>query len=247
MPASAAEALASVFDKNRRVRTTVDPRLLKSQAPWYVHNIYDMKHIAELGSLRTWHVPACPKGTKYVTLEVPGFIADEYDLGDGNGRMAWNPVMGEDLANDILNNKAGLTELSINSPNLEWWGVFASPNEVPTEQELMSAHAKLDKMQTLLLQEGDKKFMEGPSDKPGIGVNSITPMHRAAAIWKGQQRDWAKAPVTMIECPGCGDNVKPNIVKHSCGWILNEAAHQENLRRSQLQEETPKAEKSKRA
>jgi len=22
--------------------------------------------------------------------------------------------------------------------------------------------------------------------------------------------------------PRCGDNVKPNIVKHSCGWILNE-------------------------
>jgi len=65
-----------------------------------------MKHIAELGSLRTWHVPACPKGEKYVTLEVPGFIADEYDLGaamddgmeSGDGRR---------LANDILNNKAG--------------------------------------------------------------------------------------------------------------------------------------------
>jgi len=74
-----------------------------------------------------------------------------------------------------------LTELSINSPNLEWWGVFASPNKVATEQELMTAHAKLDKMQTLLLQEGDKKFMEVPATNGDRG-HSITPMHRAAAI-----------------------------------------------------------------
>lgn len=240
---TAAEAMAHITSQNRRVRTTVPPELLKSQPSWYVHNICEFPQKAELGSLRTWFIPGCPKGEKYVSVEVPGFTADEYDLGDGNGRMAWYPVMGEDLANAIVNNKGALTQLSVNSPNLEWWGCFASPNKIPKDEELTTARGKLDQMAALLLAEGDRRWNEGPSDKPGVGQNAISAMNRWAAAFKGQAREWAKPASTNVECPNCGEMVKQGIIMHvACGYIFDEKRHQANLRKSQLNERKPRKE-----
>jgi len=60
MTVFAHEAAASVFDKNRRIRTMVPAQLIKSQAPWYVHNIYDMKPLLSWIA-QNLHVPHVPR------------------------------------------------------------------------------------------------------------------------------------------------------------------------------------------
>lgn len=223
MPVSAQDAQAHVASLNQRKRQKLPTALMAMRPPVYVHNIFDMPHQVQLGGLRSWNIPACPKGSDYVSIKVPGMIADEYDTGDGNGSMGVLPVMGEDVANEIVGCKSAQKELGIYTNNKEWLGVFWSHNEVPSEEELETARGKLQRYAEVMVADGNRRNLEGHSDKPGVGINSIGVMHRKFALYLGQNVPWAQLVQQMIDCPGCGDRVKPNIIQHvACGYVFDE-------------------------
>lgn len=229
MPVTAEDARQAVANMNTRKRQFLPKELLQDRPPYFVHNIHDMTWTADLGGLRKWIIPACPQGAKYSTLEVRGLIADEYDTGDGNGSMGVLPVLGSVVAKEIVGVDSPNKELGMFTGNKEWFGVFASPNRVPTEEELSLARQKLTEMMKLLLADGNRRHLEGNSDKPGVGTNSIGAQHRKAAIFLGQNVPWAQAVAEMIDCPGCGERVKPNIIKHVCGYVFDQKRYRENM------------------
>lgn len=226
---NATEAREHVAGFNRRKRQAIPAQLVKERPSLYIHNIHNMQHRAELGGLRTWIIPPCPEGQEYSTLKIPGLIPEDYDMGDGNGNMAMAFTMGEDLAKEIVGTDTAMKDLQLYTTNKEWFGVFSSRNEVPTKKELEKSREKLDAMMTLLVADGNRRAMEGNSDKPGVGVNSIGPMHRKAVLYTGQKVSWMTPSEKYIECPGCGEKVKPTILKHpACGWIFDKAKWEAN-------------------
>ena len=216
--ATANDALAFVHSMNKRNRKSIPDFMAKRFPPVYVYNIYPREQVRLLGSLGRFVIPACEPGKPYSKpLIVNGFIADEYDLGDGKGNMSWNAEAGEDVARDVVGYKSYSAELSPVSTNYEWWGCFIAKGEVPTKEELDEAHAKLEKCMKMWLAEGDRLSLQGEKGLEQIGIP-----HREAAMWLKQPRKWCDPAVAMIECPGCGTAVKPFIAKcGSCGAILD--------------------------
>lgn len=219
MPATTRDVRMHLQDLNSRKRKPI-PAYLEDAAkfpPVYIYNIYDMAHEVPLGGMGTYRIPACEPGAEYSEpCIVKGFIADEYDEADGNGKMSWNPEQGSDVAKDVVGIGSSSPQMGSYTTNRQWWGVFIAAGEKPTAEELASAKAKLDQMQTHLVMEGDGLALQGPE-----GIKQIGPVHRRAVQWKKQKRDWATLPETMVDCPGCGDPIKPGVVKHSCGAILD--------------------------
>jgi len=213
---SAQEALAHVNAQNKRQRQQWDIRLEESLPPLYIFNIYQKQWDVPLGGLGTFHIPACQEGKPCSEpLKVKGMNRDEYDLGDGNGHMSWNVITGEDLAKSIVGLDSGSPALGTFTTNREWWGVFISRNDVPSEAELAEAQKKLTALMTLYLEQGDALAAQG---KPG----DIGPNERKAAQFLNQKRAWAQLPEKMDSCPGCGEPIKPGVIKcKECGAILD--------------------------
>ena len=61
---TANEVASAVGGLNKRARQPI-PEALKRNPPLYIFNIYEMKHTRGLGSLGTFHVPACEPGEAY--------------------------------------------------------------------------------------------------------------------------------------------------------------------------------------
>lgn len=219
MPATTRDVVMHLNSLNSRKRKPI-PAYFDDAAkfpPVYIFNIYDMEHSVPLGGLGSFLIPACELGAEYsAPCVVKGFIADEYDEADGNGKMSWNPEQGADVAKDVVGIGSSNPQMGSYTTNREWWGVFIAKGEKPSDEELSDAKKKLDQMMTHLVMEGDRLALQGPE-----GLKQIGPVHRRAVQWKKQKRDWATLPETMIDCPGCGDPIKPGVVKHSCGAILD--------------------------
>ena len=216
--ATTQDALAYINSMNSRNRKAV-PGFMKDRFPKvYVWSLYWRPLERRQGSLGMRIVPGCPDGQAVSEpLVIDGFIADEFDLGDGRGNMSWNAEAGTDVADDFIGARSYSAEMSTHTTNYEWYGVFRSAAEKPTIEELETAYAKLEKFQKMWLADGDRLALQGEK-----GLEQIGTPHREAAIWLKQPRSWSQPAVAMIECPGCGNSVKPYIAKcGSCGAILD--------------------------
>ena len=50
----------------------------------------------------------------------------------------------------------------------------------------------------------------------------ITDVERRAARWLGVEKDWCYEPKPMVDCPACGEKLKPGVaVCKSCGAVLD--------------------------
>lgn len=212
---SAQQALAYAMSQNGRIRQPWDARLENSLPPVYIFNIYQKAWDVPLGGLGVYHIPACPEGQEYSEpLVIKGMNRDEYDLGD-SGRMSWNVLPGEQLAQTIVGISSGSPALSEFTSNREWWGVFMSYNAVPTQEELAEARKKLTALMTVFLERADKLAAQGK-------LGDIQEMDRKAAQFLNQKRTWAQLPEKMDSCPGCGEPIKPGVIKcKECGAILD--------------------------
>lgn len=212
---SAQEALAYAMIGNGRQRQPWDKRLEDALPPLYIFNIYQKAWAVPLGGLGEFRIPACPEGKPYSEpLIVKGMVRDEYDLGD-SGRMSWNALPGEQLAKAIVGLDSSSPQLSEFTTNREWWGVFLSNTKVPTEAELAEAQRKLTALMSIFLERGDALAAQGKLGD--IGANE-----RTAARFLNQKRSWAQLPEKMDNCPGCGEPIRPGVVKcKECGAILD--------------------------
>ena len=220
---------------NRRNRKGVPDFMVKRFAPIYIFNIYPKSHRRQGYAGGEYIVSACEPGQPYSKpCIINGFIADEYDLGDGQGNMSWNPEEGQNVAKDVVGIGSTSPELSMMTTNLEWWGVFIARGEnqtdeekkdpvygrgeKPTKWELAQAKSKLDRLMARILSEGDRiaPFQNDPKSE------KLTQIHFDAAAYLKQPRNWANPIQAMQDCPGCGEAVKFGIAKCGhCGAILD--------------------------
>lgn len=147
-----------------------------------------------------YHIPACPKGEAYAVLLITS-RGDALDLGD-NRRFPFL-ISAREIADDLLQ-------------DLHDHGIFVCAGARPTEEELAAATSRRDAYYHRLVSDGDTMWARGHS------FREISDLHRHAAIALGIEREWAYVPARMIECPACGEKVKPGVaVCRHCRAILD--------------------------
>ena len=156
-----------------------------------------------------YHIPACAKGEQYALLLITA-RGDALDLGD-NRRFPFK-ISARDIAEDLLQ-------------DLHDHGIFVCAEDRPSAAELEAATQRRDAYFHRLISEGDTMWARGHS------FREISDLHRRAAIEMGVEREWAYVPARMVECPACGERVKPAVaVCRHCGAILdNEKAARHGL------------------
>ncbi|MFZ0739807.1 MAG: zinc ribbon domain-containing protein [Candidatus Acidiferrales bacterium] len=147
-----------------------------------------------------FHIPACAKGEPFALLLVTS-RGDALDLGD-NRRFPFT-ITAREIADDLIQ-------------DLDGHGIFVCAGARPTDEELSTAAAKRAEWYQQLVAEADTMWARGHS------YREISDMHRRAALSLGTERDWAFVPQKLIDCPACGEHVKPSVAvcKH-CGAVLD--------------------------
>ena len=149
-----------------------------------------------------FHIPARPKGEACALLIVTA-RGDALDLGD-NRRFPFT-IGAREIAEDLVQ-------------DLDEHGVFVCAGARPSDEELAEASAKRDDWYQRLVVEGDQMWARGHS------YREISDMHRRAALSLGSEREWAYVPTKMLDCPVCGEKVKPGVaVCRHCSAILDAA------------------------
>jgi hypothetical protein len=147
-----------------------------------------------------YHIPACQPGDPYSLLLITS-RGDALDLGD-NRRFPFI-ITAREIADDLLQ-------------DLHDHGIFVCSGARPTPEELAAAAARRDTFYQRLVSDGDTMWARGHS------FREISDLHRRAAIALGIEREWAYVPVRMVDCPACGEKVKPGVaVCRHCRAILN--------------------------
>jgi hypothetical protein len=162
------------------------------------------------GSAGSYAIEACPGGKAYSKpLILPSIVMSSY-IDAATGAMKTDDVEGKYVAQDIVNpNNGGDWSEGV---NLSERGVFWTFNETPTEKELSDARAKLEVYLRKMLASATELETKGQLDR-------ITPNMRLAATYFQEDRSWNKIFRKIGECPVCGDPMRENTVKHSCGYV----------------------------
>jgi len=149
-----------------------------------------------------YHIPACAKPQPYALLLITS-RGDVIDIGDGR-RLPF-AISAREIADDLIQ-------------DLQDHGIFVCAGARPTDAELTAATARRDAYYHRLIAEGDTLWARGHS------FREISDMHRRAALALGVEREWAYVPMRLMDCPACGEKLKPGVAvcKH-CGAILDEA------------------------
>lgn len=147
-----------------------------------------------------YHIPACAKGEPFAVV-VLSARPDALDMGD-NRRIPFL-ISAREIAEDLVQ-------------DLQEHGVFVCAGARPTPDELSAATARREAFYVRLVTEADVMWARGHS------YREISDLHRRAAIALGMEREWAYVPVRMVDCPACGEKVKPGVAvcKH-CRAILD--------------------------
>jgi len=147
-----------------------------------------------------YHIPACAKDEPYAAL-VLSARPDALDIGD-NRRIPFL-ISAREIACDLVQ-------------DLPEHGIFVCAGPRPTPDELSAAASRRDAFYLRLITEADVMWARGHS------YREISDLHRRAAMSLGMEREWAYVPVRMVDCPACGEKVKPGVAvcKH-CRAILD--------------------------
>jgi hypothetical protein len=147
-----------------------------------------------------FHVPSCPKDEPYSLLLITA-RGDALDLGD-NRRFPFT-ISAREIAADLIQ-------------DLVVHGVFVCAGARPSEHEIAAANARREAWYQELIAEADVMWSRGHS------YREISDMHRRAAISLGVERDWAFVPQRLVECPLCGEKLKPGVaVCRHCKAVLD--------------------------
>jgi ribosomal protein L32 len=149
-----------------------------------------------------YRIPPAQSGAKVATVEV-GDRIDVIDMGD-NRRLEL-PIHARKIAEDL-------------TADLGDFGVFVAAGREPTREEIDAAEARLSEVAKRLVFEGDQEWARSHN------YRLISDLHRRAVKQLGLEREWAYEPAPMIECPVCGERVRPHVaICKSCGAILDRA------------------------
>lgn len=182
----------------------------------YIFNVSQRQHEG-IGAGKKYNIPACPRGEKYSKpLVIKSLVLSEIDLADGGNNLGvlMNPglngvveIGGEDrmvigVANDIIGTNSTSPALGLYTTSLEWWGVFATMNAVPTEEELEQAYGKLRQKMELIYATGAAMVQAG-QNVPMID----RPQYNEAAELLGRSTFWGSNDHQLGQCPECHENI----------------------------------------
>jgi len=195
------------FDPNEvnRRRIPPIPKSLATQdpdrfPPVYIFNVGPRRHEFPPSEKGFRYLEACPAGKPYSKpLTLRNIEMEVYDLADGGGNMARLEEEGLDKALALIHSGIGL---SLDTPNLEWLGVFVTENETPTAKEIAEAKKKLHTYMRLVRDKGMELVQQG---------SKVDPIDRAiyneACVVLGQPSMFGTNESTMGKCVFCYESI----------------------------------------
>lgn len=211
---TAAEAEAQIAEMNRVIVSPIpkEMRDFAEKNTIRIFNVSNRTFECGLGTLGTFTILPCEPGQKYSKpCSIPGIVNE--GLRKEMNALDWRQWSGRDVALDIM----GQGPFKHKSNDLARWGVFIAAGDVPTEKELAEAKKRLYHEYEEMVKEGNRIHGQGP-----LHAQDISDAHREAATILNARVPW-NAPVESRQlCPGCGEYVAQNIIKHVvCGYIFN--------------------------
>jgi hypothetical protein len=183
----------------------------------YIFNVSRREFPNRAAAGKTYTIKACKPGEKYSEpVVIKSIVLSEIDLADGGNNMGvvMNPglsgvveIGGEErhvigVANDIIGMNSTSPALGLYTTNLEWWGVFATTNAKPTDEELELANSKLRQRMELVYSTGAEMVQSG-QNIPMID----RPVYNEAAEVLGRAPFWGSNDHQLARCPECQENI----------------------------------------
>jgi hypothetical protein len=132
------------------------------------------------------------------------------DLGDK--RTLDVHVTAHEVAEDLCR------EINSDGGDDSFFGAFVAASDTPTEGELSAARERLAAFYRRVVMAADREWERSHSY---LFINDV---ERRAARHLGLDKEWHYQPRETIECPGCGEKIKPHVaVCKTCGAILDRA------------------------
>ncbi len=215
MPHDTPAALHATQEKNEALNGQVifAPGQAPLLAPAYqvfIFNLMPMEWKVEKGSVGTFTIKGCDPGEPYSDpLVLPSVVQDSYFI---ENEMKTHSVSGEFMAQDIVHPTIGANWSF--GQNLDDLGVFWTKNKKPNEAEISKTRTRLEAT--------GRKFLQMATSIETAGrLDDITPLMRIFATYFGEDRPWNRIYRKLADCPGCGEPVKPGIIKHHCGFVFD--------------------------
>ncbi len=107
-------------------------------------------------------------------------------------------------------------EINSDGGDDSFFGVFVAAGDAPTDEELSEARERLAAFYRRVVMAADREWERSHSY---LFINDV---ERRAARHLGLDKEWHYQPRETVECPGCGEKIKPNVaVCKICGAILD--------------------------
>lgn len=130
------------------------------------------------------------------------------DLGDK--RTLDVPISARDVAQDLCR------EINGDGGEDSFFGVFLAAGDKPSEAELAQGRERLASFYRRLVAAADREWERSHSH---LFINDV---ERRAALHLGLEKEWFYQSRETVECPGCGEKIKPGFaVCKVCGAILD--------------------------
>ena len=199
------------------------PKALQEQdpkrfPPAYVFNVGPRRHEFPPTERGSRYLEACPKNQAHSKpLIFRNIEMEVYDLADGGGNMGRLEEEGMDKAIALIHGGPNGPGLALDTPNLEWLGVFVTENEKPTAQELATANDKWKRYCRLVYDQGSEALQQGAKVQPGDRT-----IYNEAALVLGMKPLFGVSEHTFDRCVFCKEVIQEGAIKcKSCGERLD--------------------------
>ena len=171
-----------------------------------IANITEQSYMAHR-TYGTFRVEGRSQGEEYsLTRVTPRTAVMDY----GDKRTLPLAITAREIAEDLCR------EVNSDAGEHSYLGVFVCAGDIPGEDELRSAQARLAEFYRALVAAADREWERSHS------FLFIHDLQRRAAANLGLEKEWYYQARETAECPGCGERVKPGVaVCKSCGAILD--------------------------
>jgi hypothetical protein len=172
------------------------------------HGVYYVKHPKEGEPFALSHIP-----WKKDYADV-GDYDPAYTKRTGQDRRKVVVFEAKEIASDICK------QINDNAPgDNSFFGVFVCAGQEPTEKELETAKKRMETYFMQCIAAADSQWSANPRHDLISGIAK-----RAARYMKlnPDDHEWLISYRPMIDCPVCGDRIKPNVALcKSCGAVLD--------------------------
>lgn len=187
----------------RRVRNPIPAKFVETftKETRYLINITGERFVLQ----RTYGVfviDGCKEDNPYTVTRVNGRLEmmDEGDQKYGQ-QLTEAELIAEDLCNEI---NSGILTIEGGDSRI-FMGVFVSMNEEPSENELKTAHRRLENFYKDQVAIADV-FWDDPANH-----KNISSLQRRAARYLNMKKPWTYDSTPQVQCAACGESLAPGV------------------------------------